>query len=53
MPVPQVEISGKKIAGDIHDGDEIEIRERWEPGVLIKTKSVFNRTTQTEVKAKR
>jgi len=53
MPVPQVEISGSKINGDIHDGDEVEIPERWQPGKLVTTRRVFNRTTQSVVTAKR
>ena len=53
MPVPQVEIRGSKITGDLHDGDEVEISQLWKPGEVIQTRRVFNRTTQSEVKAKR
>jgi hypothetical protein len=53
LPVPQVEIRGSRITGDLHDGDEVEISERWKPGELVQTRRVFNRTTMSEVKAKR
>ena len=51
-PVP-VEMRGKSHKGLIREGDQIEVRGKWGEGQVIRVSKVYNKTTQSQVKAKK
>lgn len=51
-PIP-LEMRGKSFSGFINEGDTVEIKGKWRPGTVFKTKRVYNVTSDSAVKVKK
>jgi len=47
-----VQMRGRKIDGELNDGDTVEVPGRWTPGKILEVNSVYNQTFQHWVETK-
>jgi hypothetical protein len=50
-PVP-VEMRGRSFAGFLNEGDWVEVHAKWKKGKALRVSQVYNKTTESTVKAK-